>query len=61
MERYRREGEMKLPFFLTPERHYVGAAWYQRDIYVPDSWDDQRIMLFLERPHIETTVWVNGK
>ena len=60
MERYRREGEMKFPFFLTPERHYVGAAWYGRSIYVPRDWKDQRVMLFLERPHIETTVYVNG-
>ena len=27
MEKYRQEGQMKFPFFLTPERHYVGAAW----------------------------------
>ena len=60
MERYRQEGNMKFPFFLTPERHYVGAAWYGRTIYVPDDWSDKRIMLFLERPHIETTVFVNG-
>ena len=61
MERYRREGDMKLPFFLTPERHYVGAAWYGRTIYVPRDWRDSRVMLFLERPHIETTVYVNGQ
>ena len=60
MERYRKEGEMKFPFFLTPERHYVGNAWYRRSIYVPRNWSDQRITLFLERPHIETTVYVNG-
>lgn len=68
MEKYRREsgaegetGEMKFPFFLTPERHYVGAAWYHRSVYVPKSWSDQRITLFLERPHIETKVYVNGR
>ena len=60
MEKYRVEGQMKFPFFLTPERHYTGNAWYRRSIYVPKDWDNQRIMLFLERPHIETTVWVNG-
>ena len=60
MERYRHEGQMKFPFFLTPERHYVGAAWYRRTVYVPKDWKDQRITLFLERPHIETTVFVNG-
>ena len=61
MEKYRHTGQMKFPFFLTPERHYVGAAWYRRSVYVPKTWDHQRITLFLERPHIETTVFVNGK
>ncbi|MBQ8463374.1 MAG: beta-glucuronidase [Prevotella sp.] len=61
MERYRQEGNMKFPFFLTPERHYTGNAWYRRTIYVPKDWSDQRIVLFLERPHIETTVFVNGR
>ena len=60
MERYRHEGQMKFPFFLTPERHFVGAAWYRRAVYVPKDWEDQHITLFLERPHIETTVFVNG-
>ena len=60
MERYRKEGQMKFPFFLTPERHYVGAAWYRHHVYVPKDWKDRRITLFLERPHIETTVFVNG-
>ena len=56
-----KDGVMKLPFFLTPERHYVGMAWYRRQIYVPKEWKDQRVTLFLERPHIETFVYVNGK
>ena len=62
MEKYRHEGDdMKFPFFLTPRHHYVGTAWYRRSVYVPQSWADQRITLFLERPHIETTVYVNGQ
>jgi len=61
MERYRKEGKMKFPFFLTPERHYVGKAWYHRQAYVPKEWKDRRVTLFLERPHIETTVYVNGQ
>ena len=60
MERYRVEGQMKFPFFLTPERHYVGTAWYRRRVYVPQEWKGQHITLLLERPHIETTVFVNG-
>ncbi|MBR1415279.1 MAG: beta-glucuronidase [Prevotella sp.] len=61
LEPYRQEGNLKFPFFLTPERHYVGAAWYHRKIYVPKDWKGERITLFLERPHIETTVYVNGQ
>ena len=61
MEKYRQEGQMKFPFFLTPEKHYVGNAWYKRSVYVPQDWNDRRITLFLERPHIETTVYVNGQ
>ena len=60
MEPYRQKGRMKFPFFLTPEKHYVGMAWYRKYVYVPKDWSDQRIMLMLERPHIETTVFVNG-
>src|SRR3974390_3459000 len=26
-ERYRKEGNVKVPFWLQPDRYYVGAAW----------------------------------
>ncbi len=61
MEKYRKEGNIKLPFFLTPDKHYVGVAWYKKEIKIPSSWKGERVELFLERPHIETTVWINGK
>lgn len=61
MEKYRQAGQMKFPFFLTPDKHYVGNAWYRHSVYVPQDWEDRRITLFLERPHIETTVYVNGQ
>jgi len=61
MEKYRVDGNVKIPFFLTPDKHYVGVAWYQKEVSIPSSWKGERIVLFLERPHIETTVWVNDK
>ncbi|MGI6219085.1 MAG: sugar-binding domain-containing protein [Bacteroidaceae bacterium] len=61
MAKYREPGNVKLPFFLTPQRHYVGVAWYRRTITVPRDWKGKHLTLFLERPHIETMVWVNGK
>ena len=61
MAKYRVEGSMKFPFFLTPDKHYVGKAWYMRTVNVPKSWKKQRVILYLERPHIETTVYVNDQ
>ena len=61
MEKYRIEGQMKFPFFLTPERHYVGKAWYERTVTIPKSWQGRQVTLFLERPHIETSIFVNGR
>lgn len=48
------------PFFLTPDKHYVGAAWYARDVEIPRDWSGRSIGLTLERPHWGTTVWIDG-
>ena len=61
MEKYRVAGKMKFPFFLTPGKHYVGPAWYMTRVDVPKAWRKGRVLLYLERPHIETTVYVNGR
>jgi hypothetical protein len=60
-EKYRRPGNIKVPFCLQPEKHYVGAAWYQRQIEIPTQWQDEHAILTLERPHWETRVWVDGE
>jgi len=60
-EAYRAPGSVKVPFWLQPETVYTGAAWYQRDIDVPANWDGRRVVLFLERPHWETRVWVDDQ
>lgn len=60
-ETYRQPGNIKFPFFLTPDKEYVGKAYYRRTINIPSDWKGQKILLTLERPHIETTVKVNGK
>lgn len=54
-------GKVKLPFWLNPVKIYVGAAWYQRDVSIPELWNGRRVTLFLERCHWETRVWVDGK
>ncbi|GAO29472.1 glycoside hydrolase family 2 protein [Geofilum rubicundum] len=59
-EPYRQPGNLMFPFWLTPDVYYVGAAWYQKEVEVPNNWDERRIILHLERPHWESQVWVNG-
>lgn len=61
LEKFRKQDNLKLPFWLTPIKYYVGAAWYQRDVVIPNSWKGERIILFLERPHTETMLWINDK
>ncbi len=60
-EKYRQPGNIKVPFWLQPERHYVGAAWYQREVEVPAARQGRRLVLALERPHIETRAWLDGR
>ena len=59
-EKYREPGNVKVPFWLQPDKYYAGAAWYQRDFEVPESWSGKRVVLSLERPHWETRVWLDG-
>ena len=61
MAKYRKPGkDMKLQFFLTPDKHYVGKAWYKRTVHIDEEEKNPMYTLYLERPHIVTEVWVNG-
>ena len=59
--KYREPGNIKVPFFLQPEKHYAGTAWYQRELEVPAAWQGKRIVLRLERPHWATRVWLDSR
>ncbi len=54
-------GSVKVPFLCQPPRHYLGAAWYQRDIEIPTNWSGKRVVLFLERPHWKSTLWLDDR
>jgi hypothetical protein len=58
---YREPGKVKVPFFLQPETHYVGAAWFQREITIPRNWHGKHAVVTLERPHWETRLWIDGR
>lgn len=57
--KYRESGNIKIPFWLQPVKYYKGAAWYQKELTIPEDWNKQSISLFLERCHWESRVWVD--
>ena len=60
-EPYRRPENVKVPFWLQPGTYYVGAAWFQRDVVIPNSWSGRRVVATLERPHWKTMMWLDGQ
>jgi beta-galactosidase len=58
---YTQPGHVKVPFVCQPPRHYLGAAWYQRDIEIPTNWAGRRVVLFLERTRWETRAWLDDR
>ena len=60
-EKYRTPGNIKIPFWLKPDTYYAGAAWYQKEVEIPEDWVGKLIFLHLERCHWESRVFVNGK
>ncbi|HVU18490.1 MAG TPA: hypothetical protein VHD32_16425 [Candidatus Didemnitutus sp.] len=57
---YREPGNIKVPFWLQPDKYYVGKAWFVREFDLPVGWSDKSIRLLLERPHWKTAVWLDG-
>ena len=57
---YHNPDNIRIPFWLQPEKKYTGAAWYQKEINIPENWKKKNVFLNLERCHWETTVWLDG-
>jgi hypothetical protein len=55
---YETGGDFRWPYWLTPDRVYVGAAWYEREVQIPAAWADLDVSLFLERAHWVTEAWI---
>lgn len=54
-----RKNDKISPQHLTRTYEFTGPAWYERDITIPESWQGKRVVLFLERCHWETRVWLD--
>jgi beta-galactosidase len=58
---YTKPGHVEVPYLSQPVKHYLGVAWYQRDIDIPTAWHGKRVGLNLERTRWQTTVYVDDK
>ena len=59
--KFRQPGNIHIPFWLQPVKYYKGAAWYQKEVTIPEDWNGQFVGLFLERCHWESRLWVDDK
>lgn len=59
--KYREPGNVKVPFWLNPDKYYKGVAWYQRDIEIPESWSGKSVLFDFERAHWETVLYIDGQ
>ena len=58
---YTQPGKVKVPFLSQPPLHYIGPAWFQREVAIPQNFYGRRVVLTLERPHWVTTVWIDDR
>jgi hypothetical protein len=60
-EHFSQPGHVEVPFLSQPPKHYLGAAWYQRDIDIPTNWSGKHFTLFVERAHWQSKVWIDDR
>jgi hypothetical protein len=58
---YTKPGHVEVPYVSQPVRHYLGVAWYQREIEIPAGWNGRRVALSLERTRWQTDVYLDDK
>ncbi|WP_310681123.1 sugar-binding domain-containing protein [Aliifodinibius sp. S!AR15-10] len=58
---YRTDDNFKFPYWLTSDTHYQGVTWFQKEVTIPENWNNKQITLELERPHWGSMVFVNGQ
>jgi len=56
---YRKPGNIKVPFWLQPNKHYIGPAWYEREVVVPADWQG-KLQTLLYKEDIEASLRTPG-
>ncbi|QDU71519.1 glycoside hydrolase family 2 TIM barrel-domain containing protein [Mucisphaera calidilacus] len=58
---YRSPERFKMPFWLQPQRVYVGPVVYERVVEIPQAWLGQRVDFVMERVHWVSEAWLDGR
>ena len=56
---YGQEEEVSVPFLSQPPRHYIGRAWYERKITVPENAESEWFLL-VELTRWRSFAWIDG-
>lgn len=56
---YAQEEGCQVPFLAQPPRHYVGRAWYEREIEMAED-SGEEMFLFIEMTKWQSSVWLDG-
>lgn len=59
-DEFRKDDNLYYPNNFQPQKHYVGAAWYKKEIYIPETYKDRELLLSFERVHWQSTLWIDG-
>lgn len=57
---YAQEQEVKVPFLAQPPKHFLGKAYYEKDITITQDLEENWY-LYIELTHWKTTVYVDGR
>lgn len=58
-ENFRKE-DIYYPNNFQPLKHYVGVAWYKKEVYIPEEYKNRELLLSFERVHWQSTLWIDG-
>jgi hypothetical protein len=47
--------------FLSRNHEFIGMAWYEREIEIPQEWKGKRVQLWLDRVMWESRLYLNGE
>lgn len=61
--RFGQEEGCNVPFLAQPPRHFVGQAWYEREITIPEvaAEEGEELFLLIELTRWKSTVWIDGE